>query len=158
MIIQFILLVIFLGCFGLLAVHFGDYVPRDPLDENITILDSAAALLSLILSVWLAGRFVDRRRFADFGFRLGRSWWFDLAFGIALGALLQTGIFLVEVASGWVTATGVCWLRREGFAFPISVLLILLSLLGAGVTSSQTWSAFIGFWWDEDVSQTGLCD
>jgi membrane protease YdiL (CAAX protease family) len=139
LIIQFILLVIFLGCFGLLAVHFGDYVPRDPLDENITILDSAAALLSLILSVWLAGRFVDRRRFADFGFRLGRSWWFDLAFGIALGALLQTGIFLVEVASGWVTATGVCWLRREGFAFPISVLLILLSLLGAGV-AEELWN------------------
>ena len=139
LIIQFILLVIFLACFGFLAVQFGDRVPRDPLDESITILDSAAALLSIALSVWLAGRFVDRRRFADFGFRLGWSWWLDLAFGVALGALLQAGIFVIEIASGWAAVTGVFWSRRDGFAFPIGMLLILFSLVGAGV-AEELWN------------------
>lgn len=139
LIIQLILLVAFLACFGFLAVNFGDYVPRDPLDESMSILDSAAALLSIILSVWLAGRFVDRRRFADFGFRLGRSWWIDLAFGITLGALLQTGIFLLEIASGWAAVTGVCWARKDSYAFPVSMLLILLSLLGGGI-AEELWN------------------
>jgi hypothetical protein len=65
LIVQRILLVAFLACFGLLANRLGDHVPRDPLDKRISLLDSAAALLSIILSVWVAGHFVDRRRFSD---------------------------------------------------------------------------------------------
>jgi membrane protease YdiL (CAAX protease family) len=105
----------------------------------MSILDSTAAMLSIVLSVWLAGRFVDRRRFTDFGFRLGRSWWIDLAFGIALGALLQAGIFFLEIASGWAAITEVFWSRRDGYAFPVSMLLILISLLGAGITE-ELWT------------------
>lgn len=74
LLVQLIILVVFLASFGLLAKLLDNYVPRDPLDESISILDSATILLSILLSVWLAGRFVDRRRFADFGLRFNRSW------------------------------------------------------------------------------------
>jgi len=139
LIIQLTLLVAFMACFGLLAKHFGDYGPRDPLDESMSILDSATVLLSVILSVWLAGRFIDRRHFTDFGFRLGRSWWINLAFGIALGVLLQAGIFLVEIASGWATIIEVCWTRKDGYTFLVSILLILFSLIGVGITE-ELWN------------------
>jgi hypothetical protein len=113
LIVQFILLVACLACFGLLANRFGDYVPRDPLDKSISLLDSAAALLSIILSVWVAGRFVDRRRFSDFGFRLGRSWWIDLAFGLALGAFgPEAGIFgMLARLAGILLVLAWVWLR-----------------------------------------------
>ena len=60
---------------------------------------AAYALLTLLValgSVWLAGRFLDRRTFfGGFGLQMyNRGWWFDLAFGLFLGALLMT-------ASSW---------------------------------------------------------
>jgi membrane protease YdiL (CAAX protease family) len=133
LVIQSILLIAFLAGFGLLAKQLDDYVPRDPLDESVSILVSVAIWLSILLSVWVAGRFLDRRRFADFGFRFSRSWWIDLAFGLALGALLQTGIFLVEIASGWAAITEILWANGDGYTFPVSMLLILVFFLGVGI-------------------------
>ena len=128
MIIQFALLVAFLACFGFLAKQFNEYAPRDPLDQSISILDSTAVLLSIILSVWFAGRFVDRRRFSDFGFRLSQSWWIDLIIGLALGALLQTGIFVIEIATGMADISEVFWSRIDSHTFLTSVVIILFSL------------------------------
>ncbi|MDK2979802.1 MAG: protease family protein [Chloroflexota bacterium] len=55
-----------------------------------------------LLAVWAAGRLLDRRHFAEFGFRFDRNWLKDLAFGLALGAFLMAVIFLAEWALGWV--------------------------------------------------------
>jgi membrane protease YdiL (CAAX protease family) len=133
LVMQFVLLIAFLVVFSLPAIQLDDYVPRDPLDESISILVSVAISLSILLSVWAAGRFLDRRRFADFGFRFSRSWWIDLAFGLALGALLQAGIFLIEIASGWATIIGIMWTSGDGYTFPVSILLILIVFLGVGI-------------------------
>jgi len=49
--------------------------------ENNTPLLTMASLLStgllLTVSIWLAGRFLDRRRFIDFGFHFNQRWWTD---------------------------------------------------------------------------------
>ncbi|ADJ13813.1 CPBP family intramembrane glutamic endopeptidase [Halalkalicoccus jeotgali] len=71
-----------------------------------TVLSTGLSGLGAILGVWLAGRYVDRRRFADFGMGIDREWWLDCGFGLALGALLMTGIFLLELAAGWIEVTG----------------------------------------------------
>lgn len=55
-----------------------------------------------LLAVWAAGRVLDHRAFAEFGFRFDRNWLRDLAFGLALGALLMAAIFLFEWALGWI--------------------------------------------------------
>jgi membrane protease YdiL (CAAX protease family) len=65
------------------------------------------SLVAAIASVWLAGRFLDHRPFSGFGLRLkDRDWWLDLGFGLFLGSLLMTGIFLVELEAGWIRVTG----------------------------------------------------
>lgn len=58
--------------------------------------------IGAVVGVWLAGRYIDRRRFADFGMRIDREWWIDCGFGLALGGLLMSGIFLVQLAAGWI--------------------------------------------------------
>jgi uncharacterized protein len=69
--------------------------------------NGVASLAATIISVWLAGRFFDRRAFSGFGMCLkDRDWWFDLGFGLSLGALLMTGIFLLELSAGWIEVTG----------------------------------------------------
>lgn len=77
---------------------------------------------AVALSIAVAGRFLDRRRFADFGFHLGPAWWADLGFGLLLGALLITLIFLAELALGWVTITGTFVTRDPSVPFAMAIL------------------------------------
>ncbi len=87
---------------------------------------------SVALSVWIAGRLLDRRPFADFGFRITPQWWLDFAFGLVLGALLMLIIFLVELAAGWITVTGTFVTRTPAAGFWPSILASLVTFLGVG--------------------------
>lgn len=77
----------------------------------------ATQVVVVLGSVSLVGRFVDRRRFRDFGFRVDRTWWLDLGFGLALGAALMAGIFVFELLAGWISVTGLFAVSRSGSAF-----------------------------------------
>lgn len=77
----------------------------------------AAQTIVYVGGVYVVGRFVDRRRFRDFGLRIDRGWWADLGFGLALGAGLMTGIFLVELAAGWVVVTDTFRILQSSFPF-----------------------------------------
>lgn len=94
----FILLSVFLTS---LVFRLSAYLP----DSLIGLLTEAAILLSSLLILWLAGKLLDRRPFADYGFHLNRQWWLDLGFGLFLGAFLMAVIFLVELGAGWVSVT-----------------------------------------------------
>jgi membrane protease YdiL (CAAX protease family) len=120
--------------FGLLVVPlilavWGGSNASDGLDTSVSsdyyavvrLLSGVAGLAVAILTVWLAGRFLDRRPFSAFGFRLGAGWWLDLLFGMVLGALLITVVFLVELGLGWVEVTG-SFETHGGAPFVISIL------------------------------------
>lgn len=91
-----------------------------------------AAFLGFGLSIWLAGRFLDRRRFADFGFHFNRLWWADLGFGLMLGALLMAAIFLAEWAAGWITITDFFYSALTPFPVTFALGLFLYTLVGIG--------------------------
>ncbi len=96
-------------------------------------VSSAASLVAIVVSAWFAGRFFDRRPFSGFGLRLDRSWWLDLCFGLALGALLMAGIFLVELAAGWITVTGT-FETASGGPFVLAIIYPLVTFLCVGIT------------------------
>jgi len=91
-----------------------------------------ASLVTAIASVWVAGRFFDRRPFSGFGLRLDRVWWLEFCFGLALGALLMTAIFLVELAAGWITVTGTFETIGNGKPFSLAILLPLVVFVCVG--------------------------
>lgn len=86
----------------------------------------------VVVLVALAGWLFDRRRVGDFGLRLGRPWYRDLAAGLALGALLMTGVFLVELALGWITITGL-FASAPGRRFLPAFLSVTAIFLAVGV-------------------------
>jgi len=45
-------------------------------------------LFRVLISVWLGGRFLDRRPFADFGFHFNKYWWQELGIGLVLGVFV----------------------------------------------------------------------
>jgi hypothetical protein len=99
----------------------------------LAMLTNVLTCAAIIAAIWLAGRFLDRRRFADFGFHLRRNWWIDLGFGLALGALLMGLIFVVEQAAGWVTITGTFSAGDSGLAFPVAFLVQVILYIGVGI-------------------------
>jgi hypothetical protein len=117
-------------------ILFGLVIVRDaataagPLMSTVNVIMSG---LTLTLSIWLAGRFLDRRRFVDFGFHLNQAWWRDLGFGLALGAVLMTSIFLIELAAGWVTVSGTFVTRDPEVGFLSTILRPLIVFLAVGI-------------------------
>ncbi len=106
---QLVLMVIFTGLVTpVLVPEAGQLLQGGALSFSATPVFfgvSLASLVGYVISIWLAGRFLDRRPFADFGLRLEPSWWLDLGFGLALGAGLIALVFVIEWAAGWVTIT-----------------------------------------------------
>ena len=102
----------------------------------LPLVSGVVGLLGAILTVWLAGRFLDRRPFSEFGFRLGAGWWLDLFFGLVLGALLMTVVFLVELGLGWVKVTG-AFEVPGGAPFVISILFPAATFVCVGLSEEM---------------------
>ena len=96
------------------------------------VLGGLISLVSALVSVWVAGRFLDRRRFSSFGLDLDRDWWLDLGFGLLLGAILMTGIFLVELAAGWIRITGTLATQDASSPLLLAILVPLFLFLCVG--------------------------
>lgn len=105
------------------------FIMENPLPMMLSYLGLA---LSMAISIWLAGRFLDRRPFVDFGFRLDRDWWIDFGFGLVLGGVLMLIIFVVELAAGWVTVTGTLVTRDPDTSFVAAILVPLTAFLAVG--------------------------
>ena len=103
---------IMFGSLRLLSVVWN--VPEPDADAPLAVFMcmGALTLLAMILSVGLAGRFLDRRRFSDFGLKIDKVWWLDFLFGLMLGALLIGLVFAIEMGAGWIRIVETCLLRR----------------------------------------------
>jgi membrane protease YdiL (CAAX protease family) len=110
------------------------FSPMSLLESPVVLaLSSFGILIAILLSVWLAGRILDRRPFANFGFRLGKDWWIDLGFGLFLGAFLMLLIFLIELVAGWVTVTGTLMTTDPDVPFILAILGPLLVFVAVGI-------------------------
>jgi uncharacterized protein len=107
----------------------------------LPLVRGLVGLLAAILTVWLAGRFLDRRPFSAFGFRLGAGWWLDLLFGMVLGALLMTVVFLVELGLGWVELTGT-FEDHLGGPFAISLFIPAATFICVGISEETVFRGY----------------
>lgn len=99
----------------------------------IVLYSAVLMLLGIAGSMWVAARLLDRRPFADFGLHLNRDWWLDLGFGLGLGALLITAIFVVEWALGWITITGTLQTTDPDQPFALAILVPIVLFLCVGI-------------------------
>ncbi|MUV56558.1 CPBP family intramembrane glutamic endopeptidase [Halogeometricum sp. CBA1124] len=174
-----IAVVALLGTFASVAVGFVSggpiesllvlFSPGQPIEQAIiaarNLLFVSTQLLVMVGSVYLAGRFVDRRQFRDFGFRFDSAWWIDLGFGLALGAVLMTGIFIVELVAGWVTVRELFYIARPDFAFWPWFVWGFLTFVSVGIYEELLFRGYLitnlseGFTWFrrvETASAIGL--
>ncbi len=115
------------------AAALGGTIEDLALSPSILVTNWVASLVAALLSVWLAGRFFDRRPLSGFGVRIDGEWWLDFGFGLFLGALLMAGIFLFELTAGWVAVTGTFEATTEVAPFFPAILVPLVAFVCVGV-------------------------
>jgi uncharacterized protein len=93
---------------------------------------------SMIFSVWISGKYLDRRSFWDYGFHFNTGWRRDFIFGLALGALLMAVIFVIELAAGWIHITGFFQNIQPGYTFITGMLGVLFLYLFVGI-NEELW-------------------
>jgi len=108
----------------------------------LPLIGSVAGLAGAVLSVWLAVRFLDRRPFRDLGFHLDRGWWLDFLFGLTLGALLMTAIFLTESGLGWISVAGTFETSGIGAPFALFILLPVTASVCAGFSEETVFRGY----------------
>ena len=127
---------LFLSLIG--SVFFNKPGLFNPLSEfaatpSLTLMFAFLARGTFIsLSIWLAGRLIDRRPFSDFGFRFTPAWWKDFGFGLFLGGFLITAIFLFELAAGWVVPVGYLVTNETSLPFIPAIFVPLMLFIMVG--------------------------
>lgn len=112
------------------AMEWAATLAKDPL---ILLLSLPLSFISVLLSMWICAKFIDKRPFTDFGFRFSGFWWKDFAFGLALGAALMTLIFLVELGLGWVKIDGYNVAANTRSSFGMGMLIMVVRFLFVGI-------------------------
>jgi len=112
--------------------------PPSPEAPGAALAVPIATLLAFSIGIWLCGRYLDRRRFADFGLCFNRQWWLDFGFGLGLGAGLMALIFVVEWAAGWLTITNT-FQTAAGVPFATAILIPLVLFICVGIYE-ELWS------------------
>ena len=93
------------------------------------LIAGSVRLLPSLIALWIVGRFIDRRKVLDFGFHFNKHWWIDFCFGLGLGGLLISLIFMVEVSRGWISISDMFYSRsnQPPFIVPFLVFLFVFS-------------------------------
>lgn len=101
---------------GLFLPDYG----HESYDRIINMIVGPFLVAGVLISIAIAGRWLDHRTFADFGARIDRAWWYGLLGGFLLGTVLMTLVFVVEYASGWLAVTGFCVPNVSGVSLALA--------------------------------------
>jgi uncharacterized protein len=97
-----------------------------------SIVIPGSIFLGVFLGTLISGRWLDRRKFKDFGLSVSKTWLRDFAFGLFLGAFLMGLIFLFGWLTGNIQVVGHFRSYTESGKFLIPVLQSLISYIFVG--------------------------
>ena len=100
----------------------------DPFKSMVALV--ITGLIYVVVTI-VAARLLDRRRFSDYGLLWNTQWRRDLLFGLMLGGLLMGGIFVIELAMGWITIEGIFFTLLP-FPFAAAFLFFLFQMAMVG--------------------------
>jgi uncharacterized protein len=106
------------------------------------LVEVGALVLLVAVLLWLAARWLDHRPIVDYGFHLGRAWWLDLGFGLALGAALLAGVYALALAMGWLTVTDTL-ARPPGQPFVAAILADVLLVVGIACWEQTVYRGYL---------------
>ena len=107
------------------------------------IYKGTVRLITTFLAIWIIGRFLDKRKFADFGFHFNKAWWIDFTFGAVLGIVSMSAIFIFEYYVGWIKITDTFYVAQEGQSFFAPLLVFLFLFICVSLNEELTSRGFM---------------
>lgn len=98
----------------------------------VFFINSAGSLIFIWLLTASFAKWIDHRKMADFGLALSSRWWKDFFFGLLLGALLMTGVFIIERQLGWLEVESLMQSPAKT-SFILAFILMFLSFISVGI-------------------------
>jgi len=72
--------------------------------SSLTKSDIWLRLISLLGSLVIVGRYIDKRPFTQYGINLRqKDWWVDFGFGLFMGVIMPIVIFFIFYSQNWVS-------------------------------------------------------
>jgi membrane protease YdiL (CAAX protease family) len=100
---------------------------------NTHFLTSAAPLfIGVLISVWIAARYFDKRPFKNFGIHFNRLWAKEYLIGVSIAASAVVTIFLIEWSTGWLIVNGYGWNASANLPFGLGFFSYFLAMLMVG--------------------------
>ncbi|MFW5713413.1 MAG: CPBP family intramembrane glutamic endopeptidase [Brevefilum sp.] len=97
------------------------------------VIIPSATFLGVLVATLIVGKYIDRRKFKDFGISFSKSFWVDFAFGLGLGALLMALVFLFGWLSGNFEVTGFFQPLNSDLSFLSGFLQALFLFIFVGI-------------------------
>lgn len=108
----------------------GFYSSTESMDTRVAI----TALPVILLSIFIMGRYVDKRKISDFGLQLRQKrWWADYGVGFLAGFLAATSYVFLLKFLGWAELSLVLIHRAEITSLATPLLISLLTYAAIGV-------------------------
>jgi uncharacterized protein len=93
------------------------------------------AMLGLFLFfTWVVVHYIDRRPLTALGLQMDRRWWADFGFGLVLGAVVMSLVFLVEYWAGWIEIQAVFFVEVATLPFALAILGPVMLFLVVGIS------------------------
>jgi membrane protease YdiL (CAAX protease family) len=124
LLVQFLFMFLFVG--------FGVMGTQSIISSSLMVTYAIPQFIGIVASVWIAARLLDKRSFFDYGLNFSREWWKEFFIGIAIAAVAQVVIFLIEWSVGWITITGYGWNIDTENSFDTGITSFFLAMLMVG--------------------------
>lgn len=107
--ILLLFLLMLIGSMVFIALALLGLLPEDIFEDVSPLVDILISLPTITAATFIARRFLDRKSFSSLGFDIDSQTVKDLMIGFLIPGLLMGGIFLFELAVGWLEINSFAW-------------------------------------------------
>jgi len=93
---------------------------------NRFLFNKSISLISVIVSIYLARKYLDHRSFVSLGLRINPRALWDILLGISIAGAMMLLIYIIEWTAGWLQFEGFAWQRDSSDSVLVDSLEMLL--------------------------------
>jgi membrane protease YdiL (CAAX protease family) len=109
LLIQTIFMLVLLACIGI-PLGLLAYPPdRSISDQQLMLLNQGISFIAIVVSVFLARRFLDNRSISSMGLQLTAKLTWDMAAGFLIAFLSLAFLYFLEISFGWAKFNSFAW-------------------------------------------------
>ena len=107
------------------------------------ILILLAFRFARLFIIYISAKYIDKRPFSDLGITMNKTWWTELFFGLALGAIAMSGIFAFQLSLDWIAIKDLYHVFDADGSFLLSLTTYFIFLLVASTVEEFFYRGYL---------------